>query len=397
MSKPIKLGPNQWRVQISAGKDPATGKRHRPSAIVHGTYKDALAKQRDMEAARDAGRLRVSASQRTLADWYEEFMAIKKGNISPITYDWYRYMWIRLNDVLGKKRLVDINRRHVIFYLDSLRSCKQLGKQKTAKGIKPLSDTSIVGHFSFLRLLLQHAVYREYIPFNPAKDTIEAPRRNASCADSLTLDEARKLCVAVQKEPLLIRLLVLLSLHTGLRRGEIIGLQWQDINEQDGVIRVERSAIRSSGEQITKLPKSEKGLRSVWPDSSIFTILREWRDQFTDVHTTDYVFRWPDSGKRIDLNFPTKAIPAFFIRHNIRRLRCHDMRHTYVSLMLQAGMSIAEVQTMAGHAHQSTTLNVYNHLTTVPQERAKTAITGLLAQKTAPTSANQEDFTHEIT
>ena len=183
---------------------------------------------------------------------------------------------------------------------------------------------------------------------------------------------------AAEVEPIHIRTLVELALFTGLRRGEIVGLKWEDIDLENQLLSVKRSIYK---------PKNEKALEKA-PKCSIRTLAIPCRlcDTLTeykahqDRHASflgsswknlGYVFTEED-GYVMNPHTPTKQFSKFLKRHNIRHLKFHGLRHTSATMLLSNGCDIKTVSTRLGHSDIETT-NIYVHaLASVDRMAAQT-------------------------
>ncbi|MGV8167500.1 MAG: site-specific integrase [Alkaliphilus sp.] len=152
------------------------------------------------------------------------------------------------------------------------------------------------------------------------------------------------------KEPL--RLVVLIAINTGLRRGEILGLEWSNVdfeNKKIHIVNAGRRAISISKSLISELKKT-------------MTKQKENKLWFgADYFENDYVCVW-ENGKEINHNYITQAFRKSIMKLEIPHIRLHDLRHTHASLLLQKGIHPKIVQERLGHSKISITLDTYSHL-----------------------------------
>lgn len=165
-----------------------------------------------------------------------------------------------------------------------------------------------------------------------------------------------------------------MDLATGLRRGELLGLKWEDIDLQNGVIHVRRQVARVDGE-VKELPlKTKNSYRNIsisWDAVAMLTEMEAHR-------SSDYVF--PSStGGPISPDSVNNMLHRVLKRAGLPSIRFHDLRHTFATLALQNGVDIKTVSGMLGHFSAGFTLDTYAHVTTSAQKEAARTMGNVLA------------------
>ena len=188
--------------------------------------------------------------------------------------------------------------------------------------------------------------------------------------------------------------LLLLELSTGLRRGEILALRWDDLDFRTGTLRVERQVQRIQGKLAVSQPKTRASSRSILLPTPVLKILEQYRQSVTS--------RWmfPSPRKGDSPRDPTavrKKLSAVLKRAGCPAARFHDLRHTFATIALEHGMDVKTLSTVIGHVSSATTLNVYAHVTDEMWQKAADkidrAITGREPpQGKAPKPPNRTDF-----
>lgn len=182
--------------------------------------------------------------------------------------------------------------------------------------------------------------------------------------DAWTRSEVKELLnVAREEEPLLLAPLTC-AIHTGMRRGEILGLRWEDVGADK--IRVRRALVRGH----VTTPKSGRS-REVPISAPLRRVLGDLRDGASDPSGDDYVFLSPRGLRWDERNFARgfdRLRKSANEQHGVRKLHFHCARHTFASWALDAGRSIKWVQTVLGHASAEITLRTYSHLMTAPED-----------------------------
>lgn len=156
-----------------------------------------------------------------------------------------------------------------------------------------------------------------------------------------------------------------IALATGLRRGELLGLKWQDIDWENGILTVRRQVARVNGEIVEAPLKTKNSYRTVSISPQAAEVLRQQKSQTRD----QYVFPSPNGGP-ISPDSVNHMLQRVLERAGIPKVRFHDLRHTFATLALQNGVDIKTVSGMLGHFSAGFTLDTYAHVTTSAQKEA---------------------------
>ena len=164
-----------------------------------------------------------------------------------------------------------------------------------------------------------------------------------------------------------------LDLATGLRRGELLGLKWSDIDMTAGVIHVHRQVARVNGE-LQELPlKTKNSYRNISISADTIAVLNQQRAKTN----SEYVFPSPTGGP-ISPDSVLHMLHRVLKRAGLQAIRFHDLRHTFATLALQNGVDIKTVSGMLGHYSAGFTLDTYAHVTTHAQKEAANTMSNLL-------------------
>ena len=166
------------------------------------------------------------------------------------------------------------------------------------------------------------------------------------------------------------------ELATGLRRGELLGLKWGDIDFKDNVIRIRRQVARIDGNVVEAPLKTKNAYRSVAITQDVAVMLK--KKKVDDSGRSEYVFS-SETGGPISPDSVLNMLHRVLDRAGLPRLRFHDLRHTFATLALQNGVDIKTVSGMLGHYSAGFTLDTYTHVTTLAQTKAAETMGGLLA------------------
>lgn len=292
-----------------------------------------------------------------LKDWLDHwYHSYKQPNLRPNTqmsYERriYQHIIPALGDIqLDKLTTADIQR----FYADLKQGGRLLRAELYGEG---LSDQTVRGVHTTLHAALDKAVTEKLIFRNPS-DGCRLPPAKAREMQVLTPEEIQRLLIQAKEDGCYE--LLLLELSTGLRRGEICALQWDDLNFKTGALRVERQVHRVKGELVISQPKTKASSRSVILPSPVLKVLKEYRK----TTTSRWIFPSPvseDSPR--DPAAVRKRLRTILDRAECKHIRFHDLRHTFATASLEHGIDVKTLSTIIGHVSSSTTLNIYAHVT----------------------------------
>jgi integrase len=315
------------------------------------------------------GLLRGGPSQRLDAFLDGWLMAAKPG-LAPKSYAAYE-MYLRRHVVpeLGRVRLADLTPEHV----------QNLLTRKLDEGLAPQSVVHIRG---VLRRALGRAVRFGLVARNVAALT-DPPRVQRHDVAAMGAEQARAFLDAIRGERL--EGLYLLALTTGMRQGELLGLRWQDVDLDNGELRVVHALQRVEGILRLVQPKTAKSRRSVTLPAMTVEALRRHHGQQAEVRLsaganwtdTSFVF-CTSTGRPLEPRNVTRSFQRFLKRAGLPRMRFHDLRHSFATLLLIQGLSPRVVMEMLGHSQIALTMNTYSHVIPALQREAASKLDALL-------------------
>lgn len=168
-----------------------------------------------------------------------------------------------------------------------------------------------------------------------------------------------------------------LDLSTGLRRGELLGLKWGDINFENRTLEVKRQIQRVNGTVKETAPKTHNAYRKILLPAETIKILKAYKEQ--QKGKSEYLFPSPTGGI-MEPDCARKMLKRVLQRAGLDELRFHDLRHTFATLALQNGVDVKTLSSILGHYSAGFTLDTYGHVTTQMQEEAATRVGGFLQQ-----------------
>lgn len=215
------------------------------------------------------------------------------------------------------------------------------------------SAKTAANHLTLLKTIFKHAVLWEYLGRNPA-EFVKAPRSEPNEMDFLSPDEIQVFLAHIDD---FYRPLFATAILTGMRLGELLALQWDDIDWNSGSIRVRRSLYQR--EFVS--PKSKRSVRTIGMSPGLKDILLDHKLE-APAHEHDLVFTTEEGAMIDQSNLRRRVFHPALRRAGLRQIRIHDLGHTFASLLIHQGENLKCIQAQLGHASIQTTVDRYGHL-----------------------------------
>ena len=386
-----KRGKNSYRLTVSEGFD-LSGKPMIHRKTVHGTKKDA-----EVELAKFVTEVQNGLVIDGKSLKFSEFTEIWKRDygskeLAPSTYKRYcRMLETRLLPYFGHFYISKIKPTDIMKFYDLLEKDTQLVRKQGnngAKTKKPLSGKTILEHHRLLRAMLHKAVYWQLIVANPA-ERVQPPKARKPKRRSYD-DEQTKILLEnlelLSIEDTKYKVAITLTIFTGVRLGELMGLEWQDVDFRNGIISINRSSQYLSDMGVfTKVPKTESSIREIAIPEFIISLLEEYKLWYEEQKSI-YGELWTDSD-RLFVQADGKpmhpsTISKWFVKYvgtiGLPVINFHGLRHTNASLLVAQNIDIAVISARLGHAQISTTLDFYVHPLLSHNRKAGYALENLL-------------------
>lgn len=355
-----RTGIRRWQLAVNLGIGD-DGKRRQVYRSFNGTKAQAHAELRDLVAEVERGEVARSAAP-TYAEWAERWLRDKAvRGIRTRTVESYTLLLSQhVVPSLGGLRLDRITPEAVQKLVDDLARC---GRKSTGRVGEALSGTTVRRVHQALRASLKAAMRMRLLGRNPATD-IELPKSEPKPARALDMEQA--IALVDQAAGTRLELPVLVAACTGLRRGEILGLQWRDFDEEGRTLHVDRQVGRG---RVLGPPKSASGVRDVPIPQPLVDAFVAHRARVLggDVpapaqaaHDERFIFAEPDA-RPWDPESISTVWRGIVRRANIGHVRLHDLRHSAGSILLAEGVPIPVVAEILGHGSPVTTMRVYAH------------------------------------
>jgi len=363
----------RWEGRYTAGRDPVTGRT---------IYKNVLGKTQAEVKAKLKSAIEKSGVQSlrteryTVGQWLDTWMEnYAKLQVRPSSYKTYQgfidnHIKPTLGDIsLEKLTSMDLQRLYKHLLESGRVECTESRSKPKGLSVKTVRNIN-----QMISSALNCAVEQRLIPSNPTKGCVlpKLERKEMKILPPESLgtffEEARRSGVFE---------LYYIDLATGLRRGELLGLKWSDVDLEKGIIYVRRQILRQNGEVVEAPLKTKNSYRSIAIGADAIKVLKgmEQRDE--------YVFPSPYGGP-MSPDSVLHMLQRVLKRAGLERIRFHDLRHTFSVLALQNGVDVKTLSAMLGHYSAGFTLDTYAHVTTSMQKQAANTVGNFLSDTLQP-------------
>ena len=337
-------------LQIFLGQDSQTGKRKFHNETVRGSRSDAERRLRELLRDLDRGAF-VRPSKVTVGDflerWLEEY---GRARLRSRTIQGYRnYLGRYLPEWLGRKRMMDVRAEDVSRFEAVL-------MRGGARNGGELSGRTVLQMHRILSSAFTYAVRQGVVRGNVVRG-VEPPKFKRFEAEALDWDDVGRLLAVIDDYEF--RVFVVLALQTGLRRSELLGLQWRDVDVGRRLLAVRRCWIRVTGIGLQVEGTKSGRSRVVDVPEDAVDGLDAMRGE--GVGGERFIFE-RDVGIAWDPDAVTRRFRSYASLAGFGSLRLHDLRHTHASLMLAGGVHLKVVSERLGHSSVGITGDLYSHV-----------------------------------
>ena len=353
-----------WEGRYTCGFDPGSGKQIQKS-VTGKTQKEVAQKIKELTAALDAGTY-IAPNKMTVGQWLDTWQNEYLANVKPSTVSSYEAT-IRnhLQPGLGALRLDSLTTHDIQEYYNSLHSPSENRKALSSKTIKNIHG--------ILHHALEQAMLNNYIRSNPSNACVipKAIKKKVKPMNEHHIADFLKAIKGHKYENMF-----LIALFTGMRQGEVCGLQWECVDFDSGTILIDkqlqslRGKVRGDKEKYALVSTKNGKERTITAAPFVMDLLWKTKqaqdanrkDFGRDFIENDLVFT-DEIGNRVTPQALYRAFKLVVTELNMKDVRFQDLRHSYAVVSLKSGDDVKTVQENLGHATASFTLDTYGHVT----------------------------------
>ncbi|MHC1720828.1 MAG: tyrosine-type recombinase/integrase [Clostridiaceae bacterium] len=263
-----------------------------------------------------------------------------------------------------------------------------------------ISGSTLQGIYTLINTIMERAIKLRVIKENPCK-YVERPKREKFTPDTLDVSEVELLINALNlsnKYDFAFYTGFRLTLELGLRRGELCGLEWKNVNFKENLITIKNNLAYSNGHVLMSTPKTAESCRSIYISDDLLELLKKfkirqsenklkygefYRENIFNEIKYDFILTW-ENGSYIHPMYFLNKLKKVLVKAGINKnIRFHDLRHTNATLLLSQGVDFKTIQTRLGHKDINTTLNIYSHVNKEMQKDATDKLNNIFGGKLA--------------
>lgn len=343
----------RYKITVAIGYN--GNKRINHYETFYGGKKEAILRENEIKSQLKNNSF-VNKSKITMKELLEEWLKYSKDIWSPKTYIANAHWCEIINKSIGHIKLQDINAKILEdFY-------KELRENTT------YSDKTIQHFYTIITTSLKKAIIWGYIVNNP-NSFIEKPKVRKKEIQCYSPEEVEKLLECIKNECLKYQAMIYLAIDSGARRGEIVGLTWNDVDFKKQTLNINKSVQYTKELGIfEKTTKTQTSDRIIYLSNKTIEILKAYQKEQLE-NKLKLGSKWENS-KRIFTNIvggdmhpdtPSQILEKIIRKYNLKRISFHGLRHTSISLQISSGIQAQIISKRAGHSSVSTTHSIYSH------------------------------------
>lgn len=310
-------------------------------------------------------------------EWFEDYA---KTNLRNTTYERLLQLRGRIYPVIGHIRMDKITPRQIQTFVNSL--SKEGANERTGK---PLAPKTIRHNLSLISDVFGYAVKMGVVSENPCSK-VTIPKGEVKEKQIYTPAEVERFLTLLNNEPLKYRTFFYLMIYSGFRRGEMLDLEWKDVDFENNIISVRRTSNYTAKKGVyTDTTKTKRSQRTLKFPQFIMDMLKEYKDE-QDAEALRLSDRWVETdrlyvkwdGRPMQNGTPYFWLGEFCEKHGLPFYGLHSFRHLFCSLLVNQGVDIVTVSGALGHSCVSTTSNIYCHMLQEAQAKVSDAVANAL-------------------
>lgn len=382
-------GGTSWRLVASCGLG-TNGKQVKKTKTVQAKDEDDARKQLEKFLNEVDGGIDISSGKLSFERFVKERWLPKyaeKELADKTVYEYKKYLEKRIYPAMGHLKMNKIRPSHIIDFIDMM--SEEGMRQDDNKEKKTLSSNSILHYFRLISSVLSTAVQWQVIHENPAK-RVKPPKIQKQKAPAYDEVQTANLLKALENVDFQYKVIVILGLALGVRRGELMGIEWKHLDLIKGTVIIEQSSQYLPGAGIFhKDPKNQSSDRLIALPKSVILMLKQYKAYQSTIKMelgnkwvkSDRLFtQW--NGAPMHPDTISKWFPKFLEANGLPRIPFKNLRHTSATLLIGSNAPLKNVSTRLGHTNINTTANVYaDSLKSVDKELAATMDKILVGEK----------------
>lgn len=343
----------KYKITVAIGYN--GNKRINHYETFYGGKKEAILRENEIKSQLKNNSF-VNKSKITMKELLEEWLKYSKDIWSPKTYIANAHWCEIINKSIGHIRLQDINVKILEdFY-------KELRENTT------YSDKTIQHFYTIITTSLKKAIIWGYIVNNP-NSFIEKPKVRKKEIQCYSPEEVEKLLECIKNECLKYQAMIYLAIDSGARRGEIVGLTWNDVDLKKQTLNINKSVQYTKELGIfEKTTKTQTSDRIIYLSNKTIEILKAYQKEQLE-NKLKLGSKWENSkrifttivGGGMHPDTPSQILEKIIKKYNLKRISFHGLRHTSISLQISSGIQAQIISKRAGHSSVSTTHSIYSH------------------------------------
>ena len=366
----------RWEGRYTVGHDPETGKAIIKNVLgkTQAEVKEKLKKAIEENVGIDYGKAKTYTVGGWLEVWMENYAKIK---LRPSTYKTSQgFLSNHIKPQIGSIPLDKLTTIHIQRFYNNLQKSGRVQRKNFPElKDKSLSPRVVRGVHTLLRNCLEQAVAERLILSNPAQGC-KLPQLEKKEMKILPQEKIGMYLAEAERRGLLAAFY--LELTTGLRRGELLALQWADLDTESKTLSVTKQVNRINGELVVSPPKTRNSVRTLAvPQQAVDLLITEHKKHSRN----PYLFPSPKTGTMYDPDAFRRTHDKILKAIGAERIRFHDLRHTFATLSLKSGVDVKTLSGALGHYSAGFTLNTYTHATAQMKQDAADAIGGVISQQ----------------
>ena len=363
----------RWEGRYTAGYDD-NGKRIIKNVLgrSQGEVKEKLKAATEKAETLDVVKSDSYTLVQWLRYWMDEYGQAYLRPSSQVNYEGFLKNQIS-SDSIGKMKLHELTGPDFQHFYNRMRRSGRVQRKESEKKPEGLAPKSIRNMHFFISHAMDQAVKEKLITENPVRDCI-LPKKERTEMKTLPLEDLQAFLAEAKHSG--VYELYFTELATGLRRGELLGIKWADLNFDANSVYIQRQITRVNGKVQESPLKTKNAYRQIILPDEVTKVLKE--KQKREDGFSEYVFPSPVGGPMSPSNM-RRTLLGVLRRAGLPQIRFHDLRHTFATLALQNDVDVKTLSGILGHYSAGFTLDTYGHITTAMKQDAANKVGNFLA------------------